>query len=212
MAARQSGISAEVLADDDPAGALAGRFLLRHSRHTRAAYAGDLAEWFAFARRLCVDPLRAKVDHADAYAMVLCEQPTRNGRPLAPSTVQRKLSACSSFYRYAVETRVLTQSPFLAVARPKPPADSSTTGLSAPEMRRLRAAAAADVPRSDALVQLLLANGLRISEAIAADAGVPTPRRPRRHGPRRPPHHPPLRPIPRQPRPPRHLHRRRTPC
>jgi site-specific recombinase XerD len=60
----------------------------------------------------------AKVDHADAYAMLLREQPARNGRPLAPSTVQRKLSACFSFYRYAAETRVLTESPFLAVTRP----------------------------------------------------------------------------------------------
>ncbi len=135
-AAQPVRISAEVLTDADPAGALAGRFLLRHSRHTRSAYAGDLAEWFTFARRLGVNPLRAKVDHADAYALLLREQPARAGRPLAPSTVQRKLSACSSFYRNAVETRVLTESPFLAVTRPKPPADSSTTGLSAPEMRQ----------------------------------------------------------------------------
>lgn len=163
-------ISGDVFAADDPAAALAGRFLLRHTRHTRTAYAGDLAEWFAFARRLGVDPLRAKVDHADAYALALREQLGRNGRPLAPSTVQRKLSACSSFYRYAVETRVLSESPFLAVTRPKPPTDSTTTGLTTPEMRRLRAAAAADGPRAAALVQLLLANGLRITEALTADA------------------------------------------
>jgi hypothetical protein len=93
VTARPIRVSGDVLAAADPAGALAGRFLLRHTRHTRAAYAGDLAEWFAFARRLGVDPLRAKVDHADAYALTLREQPTRSGRPLAPSTVQRKLSA-----------------------------------------------------------------------------------------------------------------------
>ncbi len=36
-------------------------------------------------------------------------------------------------------------------------------------MRRLRAAAAADGPRSEALITLLLNNGLRISEALACD-------------------------------------------
>jgi hypothetical protein len=33
--------------------------------------------------------------------MYLREEPVRAGRPLAPATVQRKLSACASFYRYA---------------------------------------------------------------------------------------------------------------
>ncbi|MBM7790346.1 tyrosine-type recombinase/integrase [Tenggerimyces flavus] len=163
-------ISAEVLEADDPAAALAARFLLRHPKHTRAAYATDLTQWFTFARQLGVEPLHAKLDHADAYALYLREEPVRGGRPLAPSTVQRKLSAASSFYKYAVETRVLTESPFLGVKRPKPPKNSSTVGLTKAEMRRLRAAAAADGPRSEALVELLQNNGLRISEAVQADA------------------------------------------
>jgi site-specific recombinase XerD len=169
VAAQPMRVSAEVLTADDPAGALAARFLLRHPKGTRRVYTTDLTHWFAFARQLGVEPLHAKIDHADAYAMYLREEPVRAGRPLAPSTVQRKLSACSSFYRYAVETRVLTESPFLGVNRPKPPTDSPTVGLDKNEMRRLRSAAAADGVRSEALVQLLLANGLRISEAVEAD-------------------------------------------
>ncbi|GAA5005410.1 tyrosine-type recombinase/integrase [Actinopolymorpha pittospori] len=170
VGARPMRVSAEVLHADDPAAALAARFLLRHPKGTRRVYATDLTEWFTFCRALGAQPLHAKLDHADAYALHLKETPQPSGRPLAPSTVQRKLSAASSFYRYAVETRILTESPFLGVARPKPPKDSPTIGLDKAEMRRLRAAAIADGPRSAALIQLLLANGLRITEALAADA------------------------------------------
>lgn len=87
------------------------RFLLRHPKGTRRVYTADLTAWFAFCSRLGAEPLHAKLDHADGNALYLREAPVRNGRPLARSTVQRKLSAASSFYRYAVETRVLTESP-----------------------------------------------------------------------------------------------------
>ena len=42
-------------------------------------------------------------------------------------------------------------------------------GLSADELRRLLAAAAAHSPRSAALTPLLVLNGLRISEALSTD-------------------------------------------
>jgi integrase/recombinase XerD len=148
---------------------LAGRWLLRHPKGTRAIYRADLAEWFNFCHQLGVAPLVATLDHADAYGRYLAEAPRRSGRPLAAATVQRKLSAASSFYRYALDTRVISDSPFLGVARPKVSPDSPTVGLDRAEMRRLRAAADGDGPRSQALVLLLLTNGLRISEALACD-------------------------------------------
>jgi site-specific recombinase XerD len=162
-------VSADVLDADDPAAALAGRWLLRHPKSTRAVYRADLAEWFDFCHQLGVAPLVATLDHADAYGRYLSEAPRRSGRPLAAATVQRKLSTASSFYRYAIDTRVISDSPFLGVARPKVSPDSPTVGLDRAEMRRLRVAAAADGPRSEALVLLLLTNGLRISEALACD-------------------------------------------
>lgn len=162
-------VSAQALEADEPAAALAGRFLLRHPAGTRAVYATDLAEWFGFCERLGVSPLAARIDHADAYGRLLTEVPRRRGRVLAPATVQRKLSAASSFYRYLVAVRVLNDSPFMGVARPAVSPDSPTVGLDLAEMRRLRTAAAADGPRSEALITLLLNNGLRISEALACD-------------------------------------------
>ncbi len=162
-------VSADVFHAADPAAALATRFLLRYPASTRGVYGTDLGEWFAFCERLGTVPLEARLDHADAYGRYLAEVPRRNGRPLAASTVQRKLSVASSFYRYLVSIRVLTDSPFLGVARPAVSPDSPTTGLDVAEMRRLRAAAAGDGPRSEALITLLLNNGLRISEALACD-------------------------------------------
>jgi len=159
-------VSPDVLAADDPAAALASRFLLRHPEGTRGVYRGDLQEWFAFCERLGVSVLEARLDHGDAFARFLAEAPRRKGRPLAPSTQHRKLSAVSSFYRYAVSVRVLSESPFLGVSRPQVSEDSPTTGLTRDELRRLIAAAHDDGPRSAALITLLATNGLRITEAI----------------------------------------------
>ncbi len=77
-------VSPDVLAADDPAAALAGRFLLRHPEGTRGVYRGDLQEWFAFCERLGVSVLKARLDHGDAFARFLAEAPRRKGRPLAP--------------------------------------------------------------------------------------------------------------------------------
>lgn len=160
-------VSADVLAGDDPASALAARFLLRHPEGTRNVYRTDLQEWFAFCDRLGVSVLEARLDHGDAYARYLAEAPRRKNRPLARATQHRKLSAVSSFYRYAVSVRVLSESPFLGIARPKVSEDSPTTGLTRKEVRRLVAAAEDDGPRSAALITLLATNGLRITEAIS---------------------------------------------
>jgi hypothetical protein len=152
-------VSTDVFDADDPAAALAARFLLRYPAGTRSVYATDLAEWFGFCDRLGTAPLQARLDHADAYGRYLAEVPRRNGRPLGASIVQRKLSAASSFYRYLVGIRVLTDSPFLGVARPAVSTDSPTTGLDVAEMRRLRAAAAGDGPRSEALTRCCSTTG-----------------------------------------------------
>ncbi len=125
-------VSAGVFDAADPAAALAARWLLRYPAGTRGVYGTDLGEWFRFCKQIGTAPLQARLYHADAYGRYLAESPRRNGRPLAPSTVQRKLSAASSFYRYLVSIRVLTDSPFLGVARPAVSPDSPTTGLDVP--------------------------------------------------------------------------------
>lgn len=150
--------------------ALAAGWLLRFGSNTREAYARDLRSWLAWCDEFGVDAMRAGLHHADAYSRWLTEvATTRTGGRLAASSVNRRMSALASFYRYCVRQRALTESPFFEVARPTVSGDSTTTGLSRDELRRLVDVAQADSPRSGALVALLAFNGLRITEALSRD-------------------------------------------
>jgi site-specific recombinase XerD len=141
-------------------------FLLSYAtKHTRSAYASDLSAWFAFCDTVGVDPLSANRAHVDAWARKLAEI---DGRP--PATVARKLSAISGFYKYALNEDVIARNPVGAVRRPKVGSDTQSTGLDRGELTSLIAAARDDGPRTHALVLLLALNGLRISEALGADA------------------------------------------
>jgi len=92
----------------------------------------------------------------------------RGGRRLAPASIARRTSALHGFYRYATRQHAVVGSPFTDVERPRPGDEHATSRLSTAERRQLRAAARAAGPRSEALITLLLTNGLRISEALAA--------------------------------------------
>lgn len=141
-------------------------FLLAYSAgHTRRAYATDLAAWFEFCSAVGVDPLVASRAHVDAWARKLAEIDGRT-----PATVARKLTAIGGFYRYAVNEDIVGRNPVTAVRRPKVGTDTQSTGLDRDELASLIAAARNDSPRTHALVLLLAMNGLRISEALEADA------------------------------------------
>jgi integrase/recombinase XerD len=146
-----------------------GFLLSKRSPKTRAAYAADLASWLAFCAGIDLDPLAAGIHHADAYLRLCAESgDPRSGRRLAPASIARRTSALHGFYRYAARQHAVIGSPFADVARPRPDDEHATSRLSTAERRRLRAAARAAGPRADALLTLLLTNGLRISEALAA--------------------------------------------
>jgi site-specific recombinase XerD len=141
-------------------------FLLSYSaKHTRRAYASDLEDWFAFCDAVGVEPLSASRAHVDTWARTLAEIEGRT-----PATVARKLSAVSGFFRYALNEDVIGRNPVAAVRRPKVGTDTQSTGLDREELAALIATARTDGPRSHALVLLLALNGLRISEALGADA------------------------------------------
>jgi integrase/recombinase XerD len=89
------------------------------------------------------------------------------GRPAAPSSIARALSALSGLYRNALDERLIDRSPTAAVCRPKVADDSQATGLTRTELRALLAAA--DGARAHALLTLLALNGLRIDEALSRD-------------------------------------------
>jgi integrase/recombinase XerD len=143
-------------------------WLLRFGPNTRAGYAHDFDEWARWCQTLGVHPLAAGIHHGDAYHRYLAETAhPRTGQPLAPSTIARRLSALSSFYRYALAQRAVTESSMPLVSRPKVSDESTSVGLDRDEMRRLLVAAQSDGPRSTALVTLLAVNGLRITEGLS---------------------------------------------
>lgn len=154
----------------DPAWRLAAAFLLScRSENTRRAYARDIRDFYGWCELIGVGPLDVRRVHVDGYVTTLAAPQPRTGRPAAESTVARKLSALAGLYRYAVDEGVLAGSPVTRVGRPRVVEDSQTTGLDRDELRRLLAAAAADGPRSHALLLLLALNGLRIDEALSRD-------------------------------------------
>lgn len=151
---------------------IALRFLAAYTGNTLAAYRRDLAHYFAWCESNEVDALGAGRSTIDLYVRDLSVGVGPDGgvaRPLARTTVARRLTSINGFYAYAVDEEVLDRNPARRVRRPRQPEDSPTLGLDRHEARRLLDAAAAHSPRAEALVSLLLHCGLRISEALQAD-------------------------------------------
>ena len=158
-------------AADDPFLRLAAGWLVGHPANTATAYRRDLEAWARWCAQLGVHPLAAERHHVDLWVRHLTTTPQpRTGRPAAPATVARKLSALSGFYDYGVhDAQVLTHSPAASVRRPRVSDESQAVGLTADELRLLLIYAAQHSPRSLALVSLLTFCGLRISEALNAE-------------------------------------------
>jgi site-specific recombinase XerD len=145
---------------------IAAAFLLAYSGNTRASYGRDLDSWFGWCAYRTLDPLKISRCHVDGWARLLREIDGRS-----PSTIARRLSTLSGFYRYAVDEGLIARSPVASVRRPKVGDDSTSTGLDRNELHALIARAAGDGPRSHVLVLVLGLNGLRITEALSIDIG-----------------------------------------
>jgi site-specific recombinase XerD len=138
------------------------------SARTRRAYAGDAVAWLGWLADRDTDVLAAGRVHVDLWAATWLD----NGA--AASSVRRRLSALSSFYRYCAAHDLTGRIPTQGVARPAVDPDyTATVGLDRDQARALVAAADADAGaqalRTAAVVRLLLHNALRVDEACAAD-------------------------------------------
>ncbi|MBX5463934.1 MAG: site-specific tyrosine recombinase XerD [Clostridia bacterium] len=135
------------------------------SRHTVAAYRRDLADFAAFLR-LRGEPMEsAGAETLAAYLVVL------SGRKLAPSTIARRVAALRAFYRFLTREGVRRENPALEVGRPALPHRLPRV-LSVEEVDRLLAAPPAGSPRGcrdRAMLELMYASGLRVSELVQLD-------------------------------------------
>lgn len=139
-------------------------FLLsKRNPNTNAAYRRDLRQWFLCCLEDGVDPLAAVQATVDDWATQLALAGAK------PATIGRKLASVSGYYTYAMRSGVLERNPVEFVDRPSVSKRSQTLGLDKADAERLLALAQWWGPVEHALVCLLMLNGLRVSEACAAD-------------------------------------------
>ncbi len=134
----------------------------RMSAHTIDAYRRDLAGLAQWSRGQARELLELKSD--DLRAFVASE----HRRGLSPKSLQRRLSACRSFYRWMLKQGRIAASPADAIRAPK-------AGRKLPQVLDVDEAVqlvevATDAPlgvRDRALLELLYSSGLRVSEVCA---------------------------------------------
>ncbi|MDO8363223.1 MAG: site-specific integrase [Actinomycetota bacterium] len=145
--------------------ALDGWLSSQASPNTRAAYRSDLELFGKWCTRQGAVPLTADT------ATLVSFQAAREAAGDSPSTIRRRWSALSSFYDFAIERDLRSVNPSVGVDRPKvsPGDPSPTMQLSDEAVASYRATAAALDPRLDALVALLVCEGLKVSEALDLD-------------------------------------------
>ena len=139
------------------------------SNRTRGEYRRDLGELAAFATggkdRPAAGPHRVDTVVVRAYLLDL------HARKLSASTVARKISSFSSFFRFLVRQGHLRKSPMTLIRPPKVRRKLPRV-LTAPEAERLMDAPAGAGPaqvRDRAILELLYGAGLRVSELVGVD-------------------------------------------
>lgn len=140
------------------------------SKNTLEAYRRDLAQLAAFLKRRGLDA----ASEADLFSFLA----TRRGRA---SSAARRLSSLKRFYQYCLRERRIRADPTLRLDPPKPGRRFPKT-LSEADVEALLAApdaASARGLRDRAMLEVLYASGLRVSELVALktfeaslDAGV----------------------------------------
>lgn len=147
---------------------VAALFLLTYKPTTASAYAVDLKQWFTWCTLFDVDPFDAVRAHVDAWSVHLAD----DGRA-RPATLARKISAIRNFYAYAVDSGYTASSPVPAKDKalhlPKVSRKSQTLGPDREESAALLRAAAERGTRDEAVVAVLLYQGLRVSELCGID-------------------------------------------
>ena len=138
-------------------------FLAGYSGGTRTSYTTDLRIFATWCHDHQLSLLKAKRAHLELFSRWM-EQ-----HGLMPSTISRRISTLSSFYRYCQIEDIITKNPALNVRRPKRSTESRTLGLDRNELGALLVQAGLGDHRDGALITLLALNGLRISEALNAD-------------------------------------------
>jgi integrase/recombinase XerC len=129
------------------------------SPHTLDAYRRDLSALAAWTQAQSLDAIALHGEQLRAFVA------SEHRRGLSPKSLQRRLSACRSFYRWLLRHGRIAASPADAIRAPKAPRKLPQV-LDADEAARL-VEVPTDVPlglRDRALLELFYSSGLRLSE------------------------------------------------
>jgi site-specific recombinase XerD len=132
------------------------------SPHTRAAYRADLEHFSRWTHAEHIDPFA--IDQADLRRY--CAACEADGA--GASTIARRLSAVASFASFALEpgeTRISAR-----IGRPALPGASATESLTDDDATAILAVADQTGARTALLIRLLMLDGLKVGEAVEADA------------------------------------------
>jgi len=138
------------------------------SPYTVRNYKADLLDFFYFLKEKKVTTLNEVDRHVlrDYLAHLV-------GRGIVKASIARKLSAIRSFYRYLVREKIIEANPIKTVSSPK--LDKRLPSfLTLAEVKKLLEAPDLSTPqglRDRALLELLYASGLRVSELTSLELG-----------------------------------------
>ncbi len=135
----------------------------RMSVHTLDAYRRDLAALSAWVDARA-DAECVSLDSTQVRAFVAAE----HRRGLSPKSVQRRLSACRSFYRWLLRHGRIVADPCAGVRAPK--AQRKLPEVLDPDEAKALVEVATDAPlglRDRAMLELFYSSGLRVSELCA---------------------------------------------
>jgi integrase/recombinase XerD len=142
------------------------------SRNTLGAYRSDLAQLGAFLKRRGVSPF--DVEHGDLAAFLSELANGGEGHPpVAAATLQRKAACLRSFYRHLRREGLMDNDP-TADLRGPPKTKRLPKVLSREQVAKLLAQPKGMDPlalRDRALLEVMYACGLRVSEAIGLELG-----------------------------------------
>ncbi len=141
-----------------------------YSNNTLAAYQNDLNQFLVFLQVEIQDQRprswdNVTRDHIVSYILEMKE------REYASSTVARKVAAVKSFFKFLESAGQIKNNPAKDMETPRAEKHLPAT-ISAEDVDRLLAAPAGDAPASQrdrAMLELLYATGLRVSELVALD-------------------------------------------
>lgn len=140
-------------------------WLSRMRENTATVYARDLIHWIKHCTANKIDLLTPGLPKVDLYCAALNEQ-------LAPATVNRRMSAISSWYDYLVQCHETDNNLFRGARRPRvPKGKANETWLDLVECDRLLEAAeeanGAQGKRDAAMMRLMITLGIRVAEVSA---------------------------------------------